>query len=476
MLTSAIESFQNPTKACTLGRQTGALGAGVRRPRVHYFNPGCELEIAGAGPRARRAAQQMRVELDHLSMFICDPDDHVLVEELPSDEFLERLRDTGFTVPSFIKLAATGDAPTLDLAALESLPTVLDRAEPWGWSPPMLRLFEPLRARLSDTQGLRAWSAERTRIHSKGWAAHLLRSFLDSPLSTPWRSYLCATDQVAKSCRDSAELGVAVDALHRSDKRAVLKGLYGTSGRDMARTLGGKLEANTLRWAEKLIDRDGEILVEQWHRSKADLSLRMNVHPNGSHTVQGIGRFLTDRRGQYRGGLLGDIGPDLQLPCTRGQMESLFFTLAEFLAAALHHEGYAGRVGVDALVMDSRIHPMLEINPRNNMGHVVEAMSERLAPGSIGAWFLGRSLHSRSANDHAREAGPIRSGEPMWLEALQSRLPVERDPRSGRIRSGAIATSPPSRRVQSMLLVAPTWHDLITVMDAAGLQHGLIES
>lgn len=190
-----------------------------------------------------------------------------------------------------------------------------------------------------------------------------------------------------------------------------------------------------------------------WPRRVVDLSLLLDLDTG----LSAVRRAVVGPTGHYEGHLLGDPWRGLAAPIRaavfrRPSGPSLRDAAASVLAwlqDALRARGLTGRVGVDAFLAATdlegslALRPIVELNPRCTMGHVALALERHVHPGAAATW---RHLSLRS-----RSAGEV-------CAALEAALPQERDPRSGRVRQGALPTADPASctEVLPMLLVAAT--------------------
>jgi hypothetical protein len=83
-----------------------------------------------------------------------------------------------------------------------------------------------------------------------------------------------------------------------------------------------------------------------------------------------------------------------------------------------------------------RLKPIVEVNPRYTMGHVLLAISKRIAPASRGVW-LHRSLKEIRGQGF--------DGFPAFAAAMRERHPIVRQTSSGapQVKSGILFTTDP---------------------------------
>ena len=121
-------------------------------------------------------------------------------------------------------------------------------------------------------------------------------------------------------------------------------------------------------------------------------------------------------------------------------MQDLAGRLAGHLSGPSREAGYAGPVGIDALVYRRdgrlRIKPIVEINPRFTMGRVALALSGRMAPGRTGVWLILTEREIRAAGY---------PGVVEFARRAEQRYPLETVSESGRISGGVLFTTDPGR-------------------------------
>lgn len=445
-----------------------------RPPRVWWFNPGCEAELARgrAGAPASTVERALTADLAPLLGLVAGADDVVLVPELPSAEHTAALRRLG------LARGALREAPPerpLEPLALEP---ALSGVRPWGWSPETLARLAPLTARLprSERWPFDAPEAGPTlrRIATKPFAAELLASFLRERPDAAQR--VGPPSIVGAASTDEREVTAQLAALAAEGYAwAVLKAPLGTSGRGQTRVpldAGAPLDptaregAQALAWLRGTLRRQGAVLVAPWLERTHDLSLLLDVGPHASAEVR-LRRAFCDARGQYRGHLLGR-GLELTGEPARALHDgglALLRAAGAHARAALAEAGYRGPAGVDAFLYRraerSLLHPLVEVNPRLTFGRLAAAAGERLGAGAVGLlWLLGPA--------------DLRAGGAASFAALAARLgralPLATDD-EGRLLAGAVALNEPARArtCLAVLLAAPALDALRAALAAAGV-------
>ncbi len=446
-----------------------------RPPRVHWFNPGCEAELARgrAGAPASELERALAADLAPLLGLVAGADDVVLVPKLPSPEHTAALRRLGL-VRGALREAPPGRPLTdvVDEPALSGL-------RPWGWSPEALARLAPLADRLPPSE---RWpfdapdaGAALRRVASKPFAADLLASFLRERPDAAER--VGAPTIVGAPCNDERQVNAHLAALAAEGYAwAVLKAPLGASGRGQTRVPldrdapldpDAREGARTLAWLRGTLRRQGAVLVAPWLERTHDLSLLLDVGPDASAEVR-LRRAFCDGRGQYRGHLVGR-GLELTGEPARALHEgglALLRAVGAHVRAALAAAGYRGPACVDAFLYRragrTLLHPLVEVNPRLTFGRLAAAAGERLAPGAIGLlWLLGPAdLRASGASSFALLAERLAA-------ALPSAAGADR-----RLAAGAVPLNEPhrARTCLAALLAAPTLDRLRAALAQAGLE------
>lgn len=428
-----------------------------RSPSAWHLNADAEAHVAYAPApyNPSRAVEALTRDLESLPMFLCAPDDVVLVRRRPSVAFLRDLAALGVPAPEWVE--HTGTLVGHPLAERN-----LSAARPWAASPDAARFLGPL--------GLELPAPDR-EVFSKAFGAEQLRALLAEPDPQPgWR---CADPEVAGVvCSTPAEAWAHADRLRtRGHAAAIAKAPFGSAGRGMLRL---DLEhAGVAGWLARTIEREGAVVVEPWLDKVLDLSVLFSVEGPQSVRIHGTTRFLTDGRGRYRGTVLGGLGTgldrDLQrwLMAPRRRVLDALEAAAARVGRALWARGHRGPAGIDALVYRDRegalrFRPIVEINPRCTMGHVALALTRRVAPGSAGLWLQVSLAETQRAGfatfadlaDHFADTAPpvIRTSpgaqlaegvcfttDPSQAEVVVTLLVTGRDLEDCRARLGPLA-------------------------------------
>ncbi|MEM7154525.1 MAG: DUF455 family protein [Myxococcota bacterium] len=431
-----------------------------RPPVVHLFEPTAELEL---GTRAaftpKQATRAMIEDLELLPAFAAAPEDVVALHRGPSPSYLTALRERGIVLPEWIERAQLQDERR------DPLPPRLAELRPWGWAPRARACLGGLAERCMLSPPPPESDAP---LHAKTeWAS--VREALVRELNEPW---LDEPHTLGIVVRDAAEARAALNELQgRGYDQVVLKAPFGTSGRGSQRSACGSLDTPTQGWLDRTLAIQGAVLIEPWLDRVGDVSLRITVLPSGEPRIDGLGRFLTDRRGQYLGALLGPITRAWSPEVARWlhddgrdpkRLSRVTDVVARAVAARAHRLGYHGPIGIDGLIYRDRegalhLRPMVEVNVRPNFGHVVHGLGRRLARGCAGMLVLARLSDLPEGGAH--EA----------IARAEQALPVELDGEPARMRRGVIALTDPARAqtVLALVLVAGSKADAFAALESA---------
>jgi hypothetical protein len=162
----------------------------------------------------------------------------------------------------------------------------------------------------------------------------------------------------------------------------------------MLRITGGDLPMKDKKWIEDELARHGGLIIEPWLEKQLDFSAHVDIDERGNVEFRGITRFWTDRRGQYRGHLIGRIVDDLDNDLIQLWHKDKTGWADQLKDAALgvgktaFESGYYGPLGIDAMTYGTKaatkLRPLLEINPRWSMGRVALSVQRKLAAKHCG--------------------------------------------------------------------------------------------
>ncbi|MBI2378281.1 MAG: DUF455 family protein [Deltaproteobacteria bacterium] len=409
-----------------------------RPPDVYVFNADAEDELAGRASRgSSRASRAMIRDLAPVMIFLAKSDDVVLLPVLPTTPHLATLTSVGFSIPELKE-----ERPRVELGARR-----VGNLEPWART-------AGARERVQRMLGREVASLDTDR-------AWLSKANVPEILASQRVSVEHAFAQ--RVVVDLEGCARAVAELATAHSKLVLKAAFSAAGRARAWVEGPELDEPSLAFARGAL-KEGPLVVEPWVKRVADFGALLEV--GAKDPVLGVRRFITDAHGRYRGHFLfdplGAFEPEQRAELGRAKLVEVITKAARAVATALaradclapRDEGtpraLVGPAGVDAFIYEDEhgalaVRPVVEINARRTMGHVALALERRVRPRSAAIWAhvtsseVGREGHGSLAD---------------WFESIRARAEIELDTR-GRIVSGALATTDPSRakRVVTVLAV-----------------------
>lgn len=166
-----------------------------------------------------------------------------------------------------------------------------------------------------------------------------------------------------------------LERVGHDSKPFVAKAPWTAAGRDRMRWTGA-LASDQRTYVDRLIARQGAVVVEPWCERLLDLGVCARVDAEGRVETEKPHGIVVDARG-------GFVGIDLRPPALEpGEHEAL---QAAVVAAGrgIAAVGYRGPFGVDAFVHavagERRLHAVCEINARHTFGFVARALGRQVA-------------------------------------------------------------------------------------------------
>jgi uncharacterized ferritin-like protein (DUF455 family) len=352
-----------------------------RTPRVFWFCPGAEESVRGeAGAGEDEVARALAEGLEPLMMFACRRDDVLLLRRLPEVERQEEWVRAGFILPELEELGEDGRLRPESVLRGRKLAGL----RPWGWCPAAVELFGPLEAGLPPgAPGLeRSWNDRVRELYAKTTDQEFLRGFLEEgPVAG------VEPDVVGRTVRDRGELLEVVEGFRRRGyEDLVFKAPFAAAARGNRKFRG----TGDLVWAERVLARQGALVVEPWLERVWDFSVQFEMERDGLRRLDWI-ELENNPRGQFQAVSCGPrLTRGLDSALARFLHERVFPIyeggLAERLGRRLEQAGFLGAIGLDALVYrdrqgELRCKPVVEINPRHTMGRIAFEIRRQVAPG-----------------------------------------------------------------------------------------------
>lgn len=348
---------------------------------IFLFNPTCEYAIANGSPnwQPNRLLQKMEADLSSLPLFFAGKNDFVLVEQMPTIEFLQSLMQMDLEIPGFIlKNDAINNQQFLNLT--------INKLLPWGWSPAAHQLLFPLKQSCSAEfrqSPVYGWKPEHREITSRKFAIDILKQVYTSFNA----DYLMPTDHIPKICQNQTDFENAI----RHWGKIMVKAPWSSSGRGLQPITKTPVHPKVWEKLLGIVKEQGYAIAEPYLNKMLDLAFLFELK-KGKVGFLGFSNFCTNQKGQYEGNYLNG------LPLTTAKEIAEFVNLIENeirepLVKALETSKmaifYEGVFGVDTLIYTDekgklRINPCLEINVRHTMGLLSLQLEKLVKPGKKG--------------------------------------------------------------------------------------------
>ena len=354
-------------------------------PDVFLFNPTCDFAIANGGSnwQPNKTLAKMERDLATLPMFFATGNDFVIVEELPTDSFKNKLKQLNFEIPQFFlkqdvsKNTEFRNAPKGKLV-------------PWGWSPAAHKLLLPLKAACSaefQTSPVYEWTPNHKLIASRGLALDLL-NLLSEKINT---EYIIGREQFPVICRSAAEIETAGSIWGK----LMLKAPWSSSGRGLQPLTKTPIHKKVWEKINSVIAEQGFIMAEPLLNKVHDLAFLFELR-NGHTQFLGVSNFFTNKNGQYEGNWLNQISPTASVVLeefVRKCISELTNPLINIIDNSQLSKNYEGVFGIDMLIFrnnsdELQINPVLEINARHTMGMISLRLEQWLGPGKKGIFSI----------------------------------------------------------------------------------------
>ncbi|MEU8351907.1 hypothetical protein [Streptomyces sp. NPDC048845] len=358
------------------GRLKSAVAGAAGAPLVFLGNFEVE-EVWAQGehtlPRFSAASGSAVVNrMDEFALLLAGEGDHVVLKTAPDEAYLAYLRELGLALPT-VHVVAEQDAQrnvTEDILRDPALPAVLTGLAGQG-----CRLFP------HGVSVLEEELCRRTGMEIAGSPADLCRRVNSKIYSRRVADELGLRQPAGWVCETVDELGEALGHARKllaQGRRTVVKEAFGVSGKGIVVLENERWMDRVHRMVGQKVARSGEdriaFTVEEWVPHQGDLNYQFTVGHDGAVHFDFVKRAVTE----------GGVHKGHRIPAALGPSRlAAVRSAAELLGKRLAADGYAGVVGVDALLDEADgVWPVLEINARNNMStYQVRLQEQFVGPG-----------------------------------------------------------------------------------------------
>ena len=263
---------------------------------VYFFNPTCEYAVANgnASWQPNRILQKMESDLATLPMFFASSEDLVLVDRLPSNDFLEQFEKINISLPQFVLKKEI-------LNSENSKKQNCGKLAPWGWSPATHKLLSPLKPQCSEefkNSPVANWKPEYRDLYSKKFALKILKELLSSIHSDVFIS----EDSLPEICTTKKQF----EQLISRWEKLMVKAPWSSSGRGLQPITKTPVHEKVWEKLLGIVNDQGFALVEPLLDKAADLAFQFELK-KGKVSFLGISNFSADKKGQYQGNFLNGM-------------------------------------------------------------------------------------------------------------------------------------------------------------------------
>ncbi len=352
-------------------------------PDIYFYNPTCEYAVANENIswQPNLLLQKMEADLAILPLYLSSNNDYILVDSIPSSNFLEYIFRLNISHPTFItKKEALHNKNFLNIQKNKLLP--------WGWSPVAHKLLEPLKKNCSENFTLSPvsrWRKESKELYSKNFAKEIqqrIRGEIEPEIRLP-------EEMQTQTCTTKEE----IEHLLIRWEKLMTKAPWSSSGRGLQPITKTPVHPKVWEKIMGVIQEQGTIMVEPYLNKVMDLALQFEMK-NGKIQFLGISRFITDKKGQYQGNFLNGFPDSLSSEVkmfANALPPKILSPLTKTLERSKLALFYEGFFGVDTLIFRDtdnklKINPCLEINVRQNMGLLSLHLEKLIVPQKKGLY------------------------------------------------------------------------------------------
>lgn len=318
-----------------------------------------------------RFLQQFETDLGMLPAYLAKPNDWLLLNRIPSVEFIESLKTQGLELPKLKRIdkVFAGDAFSENM---------FSEIRPWGWSPVFLhqiRFIVPFCNQNFQDDSTRFLCRDDRYFYSRKFSLEVLEEIVQNSST----SNLISTQELPIQCSTVENAEIA----HQKNRQSVLKAPWSSSGRGLSMLRLPDFNTSVRNWAKGVIKTQGYIMCEPLLKKLVDFSFQFRIKQNKLQYL-GITFFRTDEKGQYKGHYLHEHPSEIEsvyINFIKTNEMEVSDELADVLSKKLKDK-YNGYFGVDAMLVSInnklKIQPCVEINLRYNMGIIAMELSKKV--------------------------------------------------------------------------------------------------
>lgn len=346
---------------------------------IYFFNTDSDMAVANNSPFYMPPAriEKMNRDLGFIAAYFAGEPDAVMMIKRPDKDFLNTVSPLfGYTPQCYSFGLLQGDIPTFR------------SIRPWGWNPRVHNLFAPAKPFMDATfrnHPLNEWNAYIRDISGKGVVAdHLPYILQELP-----ESVTMILPRKVYSVEELEELVLK--------EKLVVKAPWSSSGKGVRFMLQHEFAKPERDWAVGVLRQQGFVTAAGYVNNHQDFAMQFYASPEGEISYCGLSLFFTNKHGQYEGNYIAseeEFMSRLTLLIDKEKLNRVRDVLLSRLPEILkgHYYGY---FGIDMMLYSEaedeeiRIHPMVEINLRNNMGILAAKVRDKIvAPDKSGKYYV----------------------------------------------------------------------------------------
>lgn len=354
---------------------------------LYLFNPTCDYAVGNGMPswQPNKLLQKMEADMETLPLFFAKSEDYLLVENIPSDEYIDTLSKVNIDIPFFIeKKQALGDKTFINKPR--------NSLNPWGWSPVAHKFLSPFKDSCSDrfkNSPVFNWRPEYREVYSRKFALNVLHKLIkDFP-----DKHFISDYETAKICTKKQDFEDAI----KDWGKIMVKAPWSSSGRGLQTVAKTPVHPKVWEKLMGIVNDQGYAMAEPLLNKKLDIAFQFKIEKQKIEFI-GISNFITDAKGQYMGNNLNGLPDNIDgklLDFARFIPEIIVEPLIRVFESVEITHFYEGFFGVDALIYEDldgalKVNPCLEINFRYNMGLLSIMLEKNIIAdrkGLFSTWF-----------------------------------------------------------------------------------------
>ena len=306
--------------------------------------------------------------IEEMNLLVCREQDIIILREEPDEEYLDILRQMGFSIPTILTpknadlWTPVSELVLRDEELLTKLKYISSRDEEVYFVPYAVTYMEEKIAELAELRLMGAPSQISAKVNNK-----IFNREISEELGFP----VCK----GKICSSADEIREEYEKLTNTEpyfSKVIIKEPNGASGKGLYVISDKQKLESSLRIIARFSrgKTDCRWLVEGWYDKKADLNYQIYISPEGTVDVFSLKQQL-----------LNDtvyIGSRIP-PCLEEKVLDSYRQYGEKIGKYLFGIGYTGVAGIDSIITkEDIIIPIIEINGRFTLSTYISFIDNQM--------------------------------------------------------------------------------------------------